>query len=164
MKDLVITEEVSEAYAMASLLREFKCLCDLMNNNADIRGKALSMMRKANNDLSATKSIFKKYCSVELDDPIATEMSKLLKAYFTKLPNRKHIPEELKKELLVEQDKKCAICNKKITLTTMHVDHIIPFKYVGDELEGNYQALCDICNEKKGASTDFYFRSLIGLV
>lgn len=30
-----------------------------------------------------------------------------------------------------------------------HVDHIVPWDYVGDELENNKRVLCAACNRKK---------------
>ncbi|MBR5553923.1 MAG: HNH endonuclease [Clostridia bacterium] len=44
---------------------------------------------------------------------------------------------------------------------TSHLDHIIPWDYVGDNLSDNYQMLCEICNTRKGTSTYFEISMLL---
>ena len=62
---------------------------------------------------------------------------------------RSVIPSDEKKRFLERQDNRCAKCGKTITLSSMHVDHIVPWDYVGDELEHNRQGLCSVCNSRK---------------
>ena len=54
------------------------------------------------------------------------------------------------------------ICGEPLgpVMAKIHVDHIIPWKLVGDELNDNYQALCETCNECKSARTDYIFKAL----
>ena len=58
-------------------------------------------------------------------------------------------------KLLSAQNNKCNICGKSINVTSSHLDHIVPWDYVGDSLDNNYQMLCDTCNTRKGSSTYF---------
>ena len=78
--------------------------------------------------------------------------------------NRRHkLSSEIKSELYKKQKGRCAVCGEPLD-TNSHVDHIIPWSLVGDELSSNYQYLCESCNESKSASIDYIFKSLIGLV
>ena len=76
---------------------------------------------------------------------------------------RKRVDEITRKSLFLKQDCKCAICGKNIDVSSP-IDHIIPFKYVGDELANNLQTLCKSCNDKKNASLDYQIRFLLKLV
>lgn len=76
---------------------------------------------------------------------------------------RKRVDEITRKSLFLKQDCKCAICGKNIDVSSP-IDHIIPFKYVGDELANNLQMLCKSCNDKKNASLDYQIRFLLKLV
>lgn len=69
----------------------------------------------------------------------------------------------MKNSLLITQNHKCAICNIMIN-ESAPADHIVPFKYVGDELSDNIQMLCKKCNEKKSDSIDYQIRFLLKLV
>lgn len=163
MSKMVLTEEIVDAYANAKLMRCFKQLCDQLDSNGEIRKKTLSIMRKGKNDTAITKGIFKRYCNIDLDDEEAYELSKCLKAYYKKSSERKPFSEDFKNQLFAKQNGECSICGKQLDYQKMHIDHIVPFKYVGDELDNNYQALCENCNHHKGAKVDYYFRVLIGL-
>ena len=72
-----------------------------------------------------------------------------IKAFFSKSGTRQQIPMEEKKHLLEIQGNRCAICGCEITIQNMHADHIIPWDYVGDQLNDNYQGLCEDCNLSK---------------
>ena len=69
-------------------------------------------------------------------------------------------------ELFKEQNGKCAVCGENLgdNWSIIHVDHIIPWALVGDELKDNYQVLCETCNESKSANTDYIFKNLIKLI
>ena len=73
-------------------------------------------------------------------------LKKLIKAYLQKSNFRISISNDQKTEILNKQNFKCDICKKDINLSNCHIDHVIPFKYVGDELDNNCQALCRNCN------------------
>ncbi|WP_069363851.1 HNH endonuclease [Salisediminibacterium beveridgei] len=75
----------------------------------------------------------------------------LFKAYLTKSNSRRNISTERKRELLQQQNSRCVFCDNNITLESCNIDHIIPFKYVGDELINNTQGLCQNCNGSKSA-------------
>ena len=63
------------------------------------------------------------------------------------------------------QNGRCVVCGELFDkdLSKVHIDHIIPWMLVGDELKNNYQCLCETCNECKSAHTDYMFRNLIKL-
>ncbi len=86
---------------------------------------------------------------------------KFIKAYLQKINIRASIKKDQKNEILNKQKFKCPICKKDINLSNCHIDHIIPFKYVGDELNGNYQALCKSCNLSKNANIYSMFDEII---
>lgn len=48
------------------------------------------------------------------------------------------------------QDNLCKHCKVKGTYSTFEVDHIIPFSKGGTNELNNLQALCSVCNKKKG--------------
>jgi len=68
---------------------------------------------------------------------------------------------QLKMDLLSQQKYICPYCKEKISIKNSHLDHIVPWEYVGDELSGNYQMLCSRCNERKGASPLFELSMLL---
>ena len=58
----------------------------------------------------------------------------------------------LKKMLLERERNKCAICDEKITLKTMSIDHILPLSQGGCNDLCNLQATCETCNNRKNNS------------
>jgi 5-methylcytosine-specific restriction endonuclease McrA len=50
--------------------------------------------------------------------------------------------------LLIAQSSRCARCGTSLSLG-YHVDHIIPLSRGGENVAGNLQLLCAICNLKK---------------
>ena len=100
-------------------------------------------------DGEATKRIIDNACKCQLSTDDTLWMKNCIKAYFSKTSVREAATQEQKENLLIAQNNKCAICGRSITLQNMHVDHIIPWDYVGDVLENNYQGLCKDCNLAK---------------
>ncbi|SQC06499.1 HNH endonuclease [Clostridium perfringens] len=86
---------------------------------------------------------------------------KLIIAYLRKKEKRQKYDKEEKKRLLFEQENKCNICKREINNKNSHVDHIIPFKMVGDELDENLQLLCEECNLNKSGSINFYLKTIV---
>lgn len=104
---------------------------------------------KTPDDILAVKRIVQKVCGKTLPDGDLTWLDKCIKAYFHKGTRRQPITKEERRNLWEKQGRCCAICNQPIKLHDLHVDHIVPWDYVGDELEDNLQALCANCNERK---------------
>ena len=117
--------------------------------------------RKYKNKIVATKKIVKQYAGCELSDEDYTELSILLTAHFRMGDSRKKYEDSYREQLTKQQNGQCAICKTKITAKNSHLDHIIPWDYVGDNLDGNYQMLCETCNERKGTATYFELSMLL---
>ena len=82
-------------------------------------------------------------------------------AFFRTGDPRKKYDDDFREALTQKQNNKCAVCGKNISSRTSHLDHIIPWDYVGDNLSDNYQMLCEICNTRKGTSTYFEISMLL---
>jgi 5-methylcytosine-specific restriction endonuclease McrA len=89
---------------------------------------------------------------VSLTDKEKNFINNLIIAYLRKSEFRRKVPQSQIDKLLGDQMYLCNICGQKLNKREYHIDHIIPFKYVGDELENNYQILCNKCNQSKGAN------------
>lgn len=85
----------------------------------------------------------------------------LLKAYLSKKNFRKSISDIERENILENQQNACEYCGISIDARTCHIDHIIPFKFVGDELNNNLQGLCDKCNLSKGGDLLHLYRLFI---
>lgn len=96
----------------------------------------------------------KKYNNIQLEKDELEYIYKLINAYFRKKNERKIFSCKEKESLLKKQQYKCSFCGVKIDIKHCEIDHIIPFKYVGDELSNNYQCLCQKCNRKKSSNID----------
>lgn len=88
-------------------------------------------------------------------------LTKLIIAYLRKKESRQKYDEDEKNQLLIKQKNKCNICKQEINIKNSHLDHIIPFKMVGDELEYNFQLLCEECNLNKSGSINFYLKTIV---
>lgn len=100
-------------------------------------------------DLEAAEAVVQKICHCRLSEEDAAWMAECLKAFFSKRDSRKAIGADEKMRLLHKQNLRCAICGAPIDERTAHVDHIIPWDYVGDNLNNNLQGLCSDCNQTK---------------
>ena len=128
-----------------SLLR---VICNSLKSDKALTLKVKKMFFSTS-DLSATKKVVKRICDCELSDDDLLWMSTCIKAFLDKKDKREIIPDTVKMSLLEKQQYRCAICGVKIDRSSVRVDHIIPWDYVGDELKENYQALCSNCNLHK---------------
>ena len=125
-----------------------RIICKKMKADKDLYLKVKKMFFSTS-DLSATKKVVKRLCDCQLSEDDLLWMNMCIKAFLDKNNKRAVISEELKKQLLEKQQCRCAICGDMIDRSSVHVDHIIPWDYVGDELKDNYQALCPDCNLHK---------------
>ena len=165
LEQLATTEQIKEEYRKTFLLNLFQKLCIKMNKNVAYRKKNLVLYRQSCDCVETTRIIIKKEFTYDLDLEEAQIIHKWLSAYFKKSTSRKRISQETKLWLYERQSGKCIICGEDLgkDWSDIHVDHIIPWMLVGDELEDNYQLLCDTCNQCKSSRTDYIFKSLLGL-
>ncbi len=99
----------------------------------------------------AYRDLVSKVTPLKLSDNDIYQIIDWIKAFWEKSDERKAIPDSFRQKLLKKQGNRCACCGKNIS-DSNHVDHIIPFKYTGDELpEENYRCLCENCNLNKSA-------------
>lgn len=125
-----------------------KKICDNFkkDNNFLISSKKSFFARS---NIEATKKIVNKVCHCSLPETDLEWMMKCITAFFNKDSKRKTFSIEEKQKILNIQNNKCAICGNTINISTFHMDHIIPWDYVGDRLENNIQGLCSKCNLEK---------------
>ena len=126
-----------------------KIVCEKLKKDDSFRTWAKKVFFSIDNDLDATRRVVDRACKCKLSETDTAWMKNCIKAFFTKGSNREAFTQEEKARLLKKQCEKCAICGRRITLHTMHVDHIIPWDYVGDKLSDNSQGLCKDCNLSK---------------
>lgn len=71
-----------------------------------------------------------------------------------KPPKKMRRYKRLTKKTLFERDKgKCGYCGKKLTLSSMTVDHVMPRSKNGEHKWQNVVSSCSACNSKKGDRT-----------
>ena len=166
LEDFATNEQIKAEYKKTFLLNLFRKLCVRMNKDIGYKAKIQNLFRQTFNKVETTKIIIKKEFNYDLCQEEAELMCDWIWANMKKASRRKPIPFSKKKELYDRQKGKCMICGEELgdDWSKIHVDHIIPWSLVGDELQDNYQDLCDTCNECKSARTDYIFRSMIDLV
>ena len=164
--ELATDEQIREEYQKSFMLNLFRKICVKMRNDSTYKSKIQNLFRESFNKIMTVQIIVKREFDYDLTNEEAEIMYKWFDAHLKKSNRRKAIPLSVKLELYKKQNGKCAVCGENLGKdnSKIHVDHIIPWTLVGDELENNYQDLCDICNECKSASTDYIFKNLIKLI
>ena len=158
-------EKVCAEYERAFLLNIFTQMCDMIKKDKNYKRQIMRMLRESPN-FSYTFGLFiEREFDVELSDAEINLICTWMRANLAKMTSRKEIPKSEKERLYVQQGGKCAICQKELgdDWSKIHVDHIIPWDYVGDELAYNYQDLCETCNFEKGNNITYTFLSYLGL-
>ena len=138
-----------------------KIVCEKLKKDKSFFNWAKKVFFSTLNDQDATKKVVDRACKCKLSENDTIWMKNCIKAYFSKKSNREAVTPEEKERLLKKQNAKCAICGCPISLQTMHVDHIIPWDYVGDVLDDNYQGLCKDCNLAKSNHVAITITNLI---
>lgn len=166
LEDLATNEEIKAEYRKTFLLNLFRKLCVRMNKDAQFKMSIRKLYLETHDKILTTQIVVKRHLNYDLSNEEATEMSPWIDAYMRKATRRRPIPLDTKKKLYAKQRGKCVLCGEDLgdDWSKIHVDHIIPWALVGDELENNYQNLCDTCNECKSARTDYIFKSMLSLV
>ena len=61
----------------------------------------------------------------------------------------KHYSPKVRKMIYDKADGRCALCGRKITLSEMTIDHIVPLYRNGENSTNNLQCTCYACNQFK---------------
>ncbi|MBQ5556994.1 MAG: HNH endonuclease [Aeriscardovia sp.] len=108
--------------------------------------------------------LVQQYTNARLNEPELDRMTQLVEAWITasEYKERGTGNARIRAELLAKQHNLCAICHQPITDAGAELDHIVPYKYVGDELaDSNFQMLCRSCNRHKSSNLDYAVSSVL---
>lgn len=110
-----------------------------------------ALFHENRDDVETSKNIVKLITGYTLEKEDCIWMTKCILAYLNSREKGRDpaIVKKYKSKLWESQHHKCAHCGRELSMKEFHVDHIIPFDYVGDELKDNYQGLCKRCNSEK---------------
>ena len=156
------TEMLLDSIEEAKILGVFKNICNDYSTPSE-KNSLRNIIAFSTDKKNTVKQIVTRKYDFSIDDQQAERLVKLIQAFLKKSEYRKRISNETRDRLLAKQNYKCSFCGVSID-NTAHADHIVPFKYVGDELNDNLQMLCGNCNEKKSDSIDYQIRFLLKLV
>lgn len=143
---------------LESILSE---ICEYMKANDSSYVSMKRIYYRSTNDIDAIKQIVQNICHLSLSEQDLEWLNNCVKAFMKKKPHRKQLSSTLRQILWNKQGKKCPICGKEISAEEGHIDHIVPWDYVGDELDNNYQVLCSTCNQHKSNHVALAVHSLI---
>ncbi len=143
---------------LESILSE---ICEYMKANVSSYISMKKIYYRSTNDIDAAKQIVHTICHLSLPEQDLAWLNSCIKSFMKKKSHRKPIPDSIRLELWNRQGQKCCICGRSITVKEGHVDHIVPWDYVGDELDNNYQVLCSDCNLHKSNHIALTVHSLI---
>ena len=165
LEELASNEEIKAEYKKSLLLNLMKKIVGRMRTDLQFNDTVKLLYRQSTNKIITTKVLIQNNLKFELDNEDAKLLTLWMIAFLNKSNTRKPYPIGLKERLIKEQAGRCNVCGEVFgkDLSKIHVDHIIPWSLVGDELDNNYQCLCETCNESKSCHTDYIFKTLINL-
>lgn len=166
LDELINDEQIKEEYKKAVLLSLFKKVISREKADEKYKNHVENLFKQSYNRENTIKKIFLNDFGCEIDEDDARILNEWFLANQRKEPIRRHISWELKVELCKKQGNVCLACGRFLgeDYSKIHVDHIIPWVLVGDELKDNYQALCETCNESKSSRTDYMISKLLKIV
>ncbi|MFS8189163.1 HNH endonuclease [Rossellomorea marisflavi] len=153
-------EEVLEQCFLSSLFEE---VVRYIEKNGLYNSFKLRLQNSFNQkeELFVLKDLIGEFSEITLLDYQASKILLFLKAYYNKSNTRTPLLAEDKISILNNQNETCIFCTSKISINNAHFDHIIAFKWVGDSLENNFQALCQTCNLEKNTNPYYYLKSYL---
>lgn len=166
LEELASNEEIKAEYRRTLLLNILKKLVGRMGQEDNYRLHIQNLYKQSTNKIITSKIILNRDFKYDASESDAELFNSWITAHLNKSDRRKAVSDVLKKELFNKQNGLCAVCGEKLgnDFSKIHVDHVIPWTLVGDELKDNYQYLCSTCNESKSCHTDYIFKSLLKLV
>lgn len=156
-------DDFKKEYKMAFLLKKYGVFIGMINGDARLERKIRELYAESYDKVNTTKLIAERYLSLNLLGDDANFFWRLINAFLSKEVYRREIDITKKKKLYDKQEGKCAICCVDEKINKMHVDHNVPWKMVGDELDDNYQLLCETCNLKKGSNVAYKLMNMMKL-
>ena len=164
-EDIAADKAIKEEYRKAFLLNIFKKIVAKMKNDKIFATNIKTLFKQSTNKCITTKVIVSNNLKYEMSESDTELMYTWFRAYMNKSDRRKVFTEEFRQSLYERQKGLCAVCGEplKTDLSKNHVDYIIPWSLVGDELPDNYQFLCSSCNESKSCHIDYIFKNLLKL-
>ena len=143
---------------LESILSE---VCEYMKASESAYISTKNIYFRSSSDIDAVKQIVRHVCKLSLAEKDYLWLNNCIKAFMKKKAYRKQFSHSFRQELWKKQAQKCYICGKDLLVEESHIDHIVPWDYVGDELDNNYQVLCSDCNLHKSNHVALTVHSLI---
>ena len=143
------TAEYMICYTLRFL--QFQHICEILREDKAAYIRWLSLSRQMQHPTAFAHRIIKELCQCQMDEHSYELIGQWLLAFFRKKDYRVKYPPKVRTKLLHQQQCRCAICGCAID-EKAELDHIMPWVYVGDELDDNLQLLCFNCNRSKKAS------------
>ena len=121
-----------------------------------------SAYRRSTDDIQYGWEIAQIYSCCHLSDQEAKWLSECLQAHFKKKNIRRPVPPGKLAQLARQQNHRCPCCNRDFAEieAAAQADHIIPWEFVGDELEGNLRLLCRECNQNRGDRPEYILKQM----
>jgi len=143
------------------LLNVFERLCKYLNEEDNLKTfkNKLRRIDTTFEEMLEYRRIIEKLISIKLTDEEINYIRKLIIAFLDRTDKRYIMSKGERMKITESQNFKCNYCGEDISGASV-IDHIIAFKYTGDELHDNYQALCSDCNKSK-SDTLYYFFDII---
>ncbi len=158
--DLTIDNFMKETHK-CMLVSIFEVIVDEMNNvniRKEIKQRYLSSVNKI---ITTQKIVFEK-TRCKLNESESRIIYEYLYAFFAKKNTRIVYDNLIKSKIFDFQSKKCNICNKNVDIINVELDHIIPWRLVGDELGiSNLQILCKDCNRRKSKNSAYNLKMFL---
>lgn len=166
LEELASNEEIKEEYRRTFLLNILQKFVGRMRREDTYRLHVNNLYKQSTDKVITSKVILNNDFKYDATESDAVLFNRWVTAHLKKTDRRKGFSDSFKKELFEKQKGICAVCGEALgtDFSKIHVDHIIPWTLVGDELEDNYQYLCSTCNECKSCHTDYIFKNLIKLI
>jgi hypothetical protein len=156
------SDEIAGAVYQSLLLVLFQRVCFVLSSQEELASFKRELRGTRSPDAKATawNRFLAESTGAKLGDDERDRLKTLVSAFLEKGMQREGRSVLERHELLERSHYRCAFCGADLHNGQAHVDHIVPFKYVGDRLDGNLQVLCASCNETKSADLVYMMRAL----